>query len=183
MKEYLRLFIAINFTNEIKDQLNKLAFELKKNTLSGRFTLRDNFHLTLVFIGETKDMERAIEAMEESIKKLRFSPFTISMEGLGKFKGRDKDIYWVGIKDNPFLNKLNETLTLELRKSEFNIKEQEFKPHLTLGRDVKLKKDFNLEDFKATIPKMLMEVDKIELMKSHRVNGKLTYTVVYTGKL
>ena len=48
----MRLFIAIRFDNKILDALTRYREELKKLGVTGRFTPRENLHLTLAFIGE-----------------------------------------------------------------------------------------------------------------------------------
>ena len=49
----MRLFTAINFDDNIKDALSAAISELKARGIRGTFTLRENLHLTLVFLGET----------------------------------------------------------------------------------------------------------------------------------
>ena len=44
----MRLFIAINFDDKIKDELCLLIDKLKNYSVSGNFTKRENLHLTLV---------------------------------------------------------------------------------------------------------------------------------------
>jgi 2'-5' RNA ligase len=78
---------------------------------------------------------------------------------------------------------INRTLTDELKKFEFKIEEKEYKPHLTLGRRVYVKKDFNIAQFENGIPILEMDVNYISLMKSERINGKLVYTEVYRSEL
>jgi len=54
---------------------------------------------------------------------------------------------------------------------------------LTLGRRIKLKDKFDVVEFEAGIIPMQMEVAKISLMKSERVQGKLVYAEIYHVKL
>ncbi|MDR1042323.1 MAG: RNA 2',3'-cyclic phosphodiesterase, partial [Clostridiales Family XIII bacterium] len=49
----MRLFIAINFSEEIKDALCETIADLRDASRRGRYTHRDNLHLTLAFIGES----------------------------------------------------------------------------------------------------------------------------------
>ncbi|WFR59382.1 RNA 2',3'-cyclic phosphodiesterase [Anaerocolumna sp. AGMB13025] len=183
MKELMRLFIAINFNEKIKTNLYELTQELKGNITHGHVTHKDNFHLTLVFIGETKDYEHARQAMEQAVSSREIPSFLLNFGGFGRFKGRSGDIYWVGVEPNPVLTELNQVLVKELRKFEFYIEEREYKPHLTLGRDIKLKQGFSVNDFEKLVPEMSMSVREIGLMKSERINGKLVYTEIYKKNL
>ncbi len=47
----MKLFIAINFTPEIKTNLLKIIQQIKQNSVGGNFTLKDNLHVTIAFIG------------------------------------------------------------------------------------------------------------------------------------
>lgn len=49
----MRLFIAINFDDSVKDYFTSVIDKLKTYGVSGSFLHRDNLHLTLVFINET----------------------------------------------------------------------------------------------------------------------------------
>jgi 2'-5' RNA ligase len=183
MKELMRLFIAINFNEEIKSNLYELTQTLKENLTQGHVTHKDNFHLTLVFIGETKDLENAQQAMEQVVSNSKIPAFQLNLKGFGKFKGRTGDIFWVGVTQNPVLTELNHALVKELRRFEFDIEEKEYKPHLTLGRDIKLKKDYSVNDFEKLVKEQSMSVREIGLMKSERINGKLVYTEIYKKNL
>ncbi|WMJ87314.1 RNA 2',3'-cyclic phosphodiesterase [Anaerocolumna sp. MB42-C2] len=183
MKELLRLFIAINFSEDIKSNLFHLTEVLKKNSSGGHFTARENFHLTLAFIGETKDREQVIQAIDNAVDKGRISEFLLKFGGFGRFKGRDGDIFWVGVEKNPILTELNNELVRALKTFEFKVDDKEFKPHLTLGRGIKLKNGYIAKDFEQIIPLMSMEVKEIKLMKSERMNGRLVYTEIYNKSL
>jgi RNA 2',3'-cyclic 3'-phosphodiesterase len=171
----MRLFIAIQFTEEIKNQLCSSIERLKKDAVQGNFTLRENLHLTLVFIGETekvKEVERAMDAVQ-------MEPFLLNIGGFGKFNRDGGDIYWIGIEKDEKLLSIYKQLLSALTKAGFRLESREYNPHLTLGREVILKDGFDRSAFENAVPKMNMKVEKISLMKSERVNGKLTYTEIY----
>ena len=53
---------------------------------------------------------------------------------------------------------------------------RKYSPHITLGREVVTDtRPWRIEPFGETI-------STIDLMKSERINGKLTYTAIYTRK-
>jgi len=175
----MRLFIAINFTPEIKTNLLKIIQQIKQNSVGGNFTLKDNLHVTIAFIGESNALKDIQKAMNMAIEQSTVKPFTLSIEGLGKFNRREGDIYWAGIKNNPLLSQLNKAIVEELRNSGFTIESKEYKPHLTLGRKVVLNDAFDIKEFEKTIPPMEMNVNRVSLMKSERIGGKLVYTEIY----
>lgn len=175
----MRLFIAINFNQQIKDYLYDITQRLKDSSTYGNFTLRENFHLTLVFIGETAQVNNVKQAMD----KVSAQPFEIMFKGLGKFRRDGGDIYWIGVEKNPGLSEIYSQLCEELVHSGFTIEKRDYKPHLTLGRQVRPGSGFDKNSFSRTISPMSMEVNKISLMESQRIKGKLTYTEIYTKEL
>ena len=175
----MRLFIAVNFQDEIKDSLCDCIDRLKKVSVQGNFTRRENLHLTLAFLGETDRVPSARRAMDAA----QGQPFELSFGDFGRFYRRGGDIYWIGVKPNSALTALQKSLCAELRREGFSLEAREFKPHLTLGREVLPAPDFDREAFRRAIPSMHMMVEKISLMKSERLNGRLTYTEIYAKQL
>lgn len=175
----MRLFIAITFNQDIKSSLYNIIQHLKQNSKEGNFTQKDNLHLTIAFIGESNAINTIQKAMNEAVLHPTVKSFTLSIEGLGKFNRREGDIFWAGIQNNPLLSQLNNAIVQELRNNGFTIDDREFKPHLTLGRKVVLHSNFDVKEFEKTNPTMEMEVNRISLMKSERIGGKLVYTEIY----
>lgn len=175
----MRLFIAIDLDNEIKDTLNHSIQDLKRNSVSGNFTPRENLHLTVVFIGETMKTKEVNDALERATANINANKFNLSIEGMGKFKRREGDIYWVGINKEQNLWSIQGEITKELKKAGFDIEDRDYVPHLTLGRKVITKETFNEQDFKKSLGKMDMEVKKISLMKSERVGNRQVYTEIF----
>ncbi|NLP31304.1 MAG: RNA 2',3'-cyclic phosphodiesterase [Clostridiales bacterium] len=175
----IRLFIAINFKEEVKDTLLDIQKQLKGYAEKGNFTRRENLHLTVVFIGETMNLEAVKNAMD----KVSVDPFNITISGLGKFRRRGGDIYWLGIDKSDKLNNLYNQISSELYNLGFDIEKREYKPHLTLGREVILQRNFNEIEFNENLSPITMDISRISLMKSERINGKLTYTEIYFKEL
>ena len=175
----MRLFTAVTLDEEIKDYLSKIIEELTYYSTSGNFTRRENLHLTLNFIGETDRPDAAMKAMKEAILKANVPPFQLLLGGLGRFKRREGDLYWVGVAKESSLWYLQQEVAKSLREAGFPIEDREFKPHLTLGRKVTVGKNFQIMSIEKSILPKTMEVSRIHLMKSERIQGKLTYTEIY----
>jgi 2'-5' RNA ligase len=175
----MRLFIAINFNNKIKNLFFKTAEKLKNYSVKGNFTRRENFHLTVVFIGETTE----IDAIKAAMDKLSADKFRLAFKGIGLFRRKNSEIYWVGVELNDSLNAIYRRLTAYLTEAGFMLEERKFNPHLTLGRQVITKKDFDVMTFSESIKSITVPVNKISLMRSERINGVLTYTEIYIKKL
>jgi 2'-5' RNA ligase len=180
----MRLFTAILFDEDIKSSLYAAAENLRALSKGGSFTARDNLHLTVNFIGETKRLEEVKQAMDRAVRKVRAKRFYLDLRGFGRFKCREGDIYWVGVEREDTLWKLRGELVRELKEAGFyDIDDMEYTPHLTLGRRVNLKENFHAAEFEAGIVPMRMEVTRLSLMKSERIEGKLVYTEIYHAGL
>lgn len=171
----MRLFIAVNFNDEIKDSLQKDMARFAEYAVEGNFSRRENLHLTLVFIGETENVQGAKDAMAVIDDK----PLTLAIHGFGRFRRAGGDIYWRGIKQNNELENIYHKLIKSLANQGFAIDYRQFKPHLTLGRQVVTKPEFDMYKFEKTLPRLHADVNRISLMKSERVAGRLKYTEIY----
>lgn len=178
----MRLFTAITFNQNIRDSLCAVIDILRPLTVKGSFTLKENLHLTLNFIGETSDIGSVKQAMELVTSDSRES-FDITINGFGRFKSADGDICWMGVEREEHLWRLQKDLADRLKAAGFVLENRAYKPHLTLARRVLLDKAFNEADFTGRLPVLKQRVDKISLMKSEQIKGKLTYTEVYNVKL
>lgn len=177
----VRLFIAINFDEATKNAIYNTMKRLQSYTEQGSYTYKENLHLTLVFIGELPVSK--IDTIKACMDQIKSEPFTITIGGIGRFKRRGGDIYWIGVKKNPSLLSLYKQLCERLISSGFDIEDREYKPHLTIARRVIVSDDFCEAQFSKSVPNMDILVQNIYLMKSERIKGKLTYTPIYQKKL
>jgi 2'-5' RNA ligase len=167
----MRLFIAINFNVETRSRLLALRDDLRSRSERGRFSLPENLHLTLAFLGECNATQTA--AVKAVMDTVCFDPFGVQAECVGRFKRDGGDIWWVGLRGCKPLLDLQRELTDKLIAAGFTLEKHEYKPHITLGREVVTDAvPWELEPFGE-------RVNKIELMKSEHISGKLTYTSIH----
>jgi len=175
----MRLFLAICFDNAMKQGLADTGNDLMKHLTRGKMTRPENFHLTLIFIGETTRVSDIKKAMDD----VRAPGFELAIDGLGKFSGRGSAIYWLGVRKNQALESLYQTLKAALLGKGFAIEQRPFQPHLTLFREALPEAGFSERRFSEGLAARSMHVSKIDLMKSERINGRLVYTSIYEKKL
>lgn len=162
----MRLFVAITFSDEVKTALQSAREQLRAASSDGNFTRDENLHLTLAFIGESNDLITIRRIMDRAAGE----SFPMAISGTGRFG----DLYWVGIEENPALRDLADRLCQGLRGAGFPIEDRPFKAHITLVRQLRAKRPVRFD-----VPRTEMRVERISLMKSERVGGKLVYTEVY----
>jgi 2'-5' RNA ligase len=105
-----RVFIAIEFEENIKRYLHDIQNRVVQVSEKGNFTSKENFHLTLNFIGEV-NIDK-IENINKCIYDVAInqSKFKLYFDTLGQFPRGNKSIVWVGLKSNEMLNKIYQDL-------------------------------------------------------------------------
>mgnify|MGYP000943015972 CR=1 FL=1 len=174
----MRLFIALNFNNEVKAQIKNIINKVKSNSVQGSFVNEEHMHLTVEFLGEIQ--KERVCLVKELMDTLKFEEFTLGLTRLGYFKKREGKTYWLGIENNHDLNSLHRSLHQRLLDKGFKLEDREYKPHITLGRKVILKDSFDASVIDGTKSKILIDINKIDLMKSELVDGRLVYSVLYS---
>ena len=167
----MRLFVAINFNQETRSRLLALRDELRGKSERGRFSPPENLHLTLALLGECNEKQSADAkaAMEASC----IEPFPAYIDRIGRFKRNGSEIWWAGLRESKALLQLQQDLADKLSAMGFSLERRQYSPHVTLGREVVTSAEpWDVEPFGET-------VSAIELMKSERIRGKLTYTPIY----
>ncbi|MCH8048545.1 RNA 2',3'-cyclic phosphodiesterase, partial [Patescibacteria group bacterium] len=124
-----RIFLAINIPLEIKKEL--LEYKKKWPELPARWTVQDNLHITLVFLGNTSAGE--LKNVKEITHKVaaNHEPFTLSLSQItyGPTEKQPKMIWAIG-KAPEELHSLQQDLAKTLNHQE----ENSFSLHVTLAR-------------------------------------------------
>ena len=180
----MRLFIAVTFSQPIQEKLEGILCLLKEQAFAGNFSSRENLHLTLAFLGDIPScrLSHVIDAMEQ----IHTKPFLCSLSSLGCFgkmkkeaDSRESSVLWIGTDYCPELLNLQNELTASLRRHAVWYDSKPFRPHVTLGRNVRLNPEFSEKSFCQNLPEMCQQVTGISLMKSERKNNKTVYTELY----
>ena len=161
----MRLFIAIRFPGNIKDALSDTMADMRRQGVSGNFSRAENLHLTLAFLGEVESPEDVLKAMD----RINAEPIQLELGEVGSFG----DLYWVGFKDSPELKDYVKRLRAQLRKDGIWFDSKAFRPHITI-----LRKAGHTEKLQFRVRNEAFPASKVSLMKSERIEGKLTYTEI-----
>ena len=167
IKPMARIFIAIRFDDEFKKALVAIQDSLKEQGIQGNYCPYGNLHLTLAFIGESYDLD----AIRKALSEVSFKPFDLTLDKLGSFPTKE-GVIWCGLKDNAPVVELASQLRKRLAANEVSYKEGVFYPHISLVQHPStIMTDIDL-------PKASMQVEKIFIMKSERMDGELTYSEI-----
>lgn len=177
----MRLFIAVNFPEPVKDKLEELQGALRWGCVRGNFSRKPNLHLTLVFLGEVPGGRvKEIRAVMDAV---RAAPFSLVLHGLGCFDRDSGGVWWIGADGGEGILRLHEQLCSRLKSAGFGLERRAFKPHLTLAREVSLSDGFDTRALSASFAPIETEVAHISLMRSERTGCALTYTELYKKSL
>lgn len=175
----MRLFIAIDISNEMRGQVKTVLSALRERACGGRFVPIENTHVTLRFLGESSDLAGAVGAMREACRGIR--PFTIKLGGYGSFLkgGRTSFVSVGGELDELFV--LRETLESALADNGFPRDQKRFIPHITLGRNVE-HDELVTAELEAMELSASMLVTELTLFESTRIKGRMVYTPLHREK-
>lgn len=180
----MRVFIAIELGPSLRQALHEAQRAIKTNSASGCFVNPDNFHITLKFIGEVKP--EAIKNLTDVINDayLVTPPFDIQIHSIGEFRRNDGSTVWAGIEHNTQLTLLHDMIQQSLNKhSVCTDTATTFKPHITLARSVTFNSSFRNIQNTVSLDVIKTHIDKISLMQTTYINGKLVYVCVYSKQL
>ncbi len=178
----LRLFIAVETPQEVRDQVLRIQNDLREANADVRWESREKLHATLKFLGATPE-DRAgsiLESMETVARN--HARCEIQYAGLGCFPTlRAPRVVWIGIEDRTgALRSLYQSLEESLEQLGFERETRAFHPHLTLGR---VKGPRNLGGLLARIKTVTFEsrpvtVEGIVLVKSDLRPTGSVYTIL-----
>ncbi|MBE0700687.1 MAG: RNA 2',3'-cyclic phosphodiesterase [Acholeplasmataceae bacterium] len=171
----MRLFIGIPMPEGVKFYLRETQQHLIQHAIKKKPTLLENFHLTLLFLGEMDGamIDDICQSLENHVKDIK--PFMIQLGDVGSFIRAKNQILWVGIKEGiQQLGILSQRVRLAMDMISVDYENKTFTPHITLAREVQFgdsKNTFMIHTYDTAI-----SVDYFNVYKSHRVDGILTYT-------
>jgi len=167
----MRLFIAIDLPEEVKRELWYLALNLEHQARQARVVPPENYHLTLLFIGETKRVNEVRDILHRLA--LPDAPIEVALEGIGSFKHQRARTWWVGVRPTEVLEGIHDDLAHLYRSAGFEIETRAFNPHITLARKV-----LAPEPIVLTAPQQVVKAERISLMKSTFEDGRMLYTEI-----
>jgi 2'-5' RNA ligase len=174
-----RVFLAINFSDEIKKEisLNLEKFKKKNNTYDIRWIDPENYHLTIHFFGNLnkKQISLVENSLDEAVKNI--SSLELKTGNIGYLPNtRDPRIIFVKILETAKLHELIEKIELTLENLHFPIDKKPWKAHLSIAR---IKNYIKCEKIcEGNLPPTLFAISSIELMESHLSPDGSSYTVL-----
>lgn len=167
---------------EIKNILSNIQTNLKVPYMNAKFVEKENFHLTLKFLGEID--ESKIEKIKIILDNISFNSFKAILSKIGVFPSYDYvRVIWVSLEPKNKLKELNKEIN-ECLKNYFK-RDKGFEPHITLARVKTLldKKSFRKRINGLEVPKREFNISEFKLKKSILTRQGPIYQNLKTFKL
>lgn len=184
----MRLFIALNLPQKVKERISRVARPLREGGYPLRWADPGQVHITLKFLGEVpaEDQNGIVEALRRVAEKTYQFDFEIG--GFGGFPTlRRPRVVWVGVDPSPALRCLKQDLEWEFAALGFERETRAFQPHITLGR---AERDASVGRFRGldTLAAQLLysatiSAHKLDLMRSHLSPSGARYSILESTRL
>jgi RNA 2',3'-cyclic 3'-phosphodiesterase len=124
----VRLFVGIEIPGELRE---RLAF-IQAGVERAKWVPRENFHITLRFIGEVDEGQG--RDIADELDRIRAPGFELVLSGAGHFESnRRVRQLWIGVARNEALSELRSRVDTVVTRA-VGPDNQRFRPHVTVAR-------------------------------------------------
>ncbi|KAA3615625.1 MAG: RNA 2',3'-cyclic phosphodiesterase [Calditrichaeota bacterium] len=177
----MRLFLAIDFPDAIKQSLNDNILQLSEIYPDLKWIKKPALHITLKFFGETEaTLQRKIESALNTAF-LTIDSFDIKTSITGFFPNPSKArVYYLGLNFSSPLVKCFDITENNLSRVGIEKEKRKFSPHITLARIKKTALHLDEQQFLLdhTFSNISIPVQEITLMSSQLSSSGARYTPV-----
>jgi RNA 2',3'-cyclic 3'-phosphodiesterase len=129
----MRLFIALDIDDEIRERIVRFVEGVNGFAPDARWARPESLHVTLKFIGEQP--EPMLEEIKSALGTIAAGEITLQFRGYGFFPTATAPrVFWIGIEAGPDLATLAATVDQQTARLGIPKEERAFSPHLTLAR-------------------------------------------------
>jgi len=156
-----RLFVSIELSNKIKEKIKKMKHNFPDSILRANFTIENNMHITLKFIGEKpySDIDDIIEAINKSCNDI--PSFEIDYKKIGAFpSSRNPKIIWVGC-NSPHILELSKNIDTNFATIGIAKETRPFSPHITIARVKEVYDKQKVNDIIVSLKDTVLGKDKV----------------------
>ncbi len=182
----VRLFIAINFPDDIRAALHAAMHPLRTVAPEIRWVDEPRIHLTMKFLGEHP--EAAVLPLVNALDAVAggYDPIPLELGGLNAFPNlRQPRVVWLGVSADPKLELLHHDVETACEALGHPVEGRAYRPHVTLGRVRDKARD--PARIAATARGISWRApataESLDLMVSEHVDGAPRYRVVGSAPL
>lgn len=165
------------FDNDVRAEIADVSRCFADKAESGNFSLKENLHLTLKFLGEVESTQifKIKDALNDTVSALQ--SFTMKVSGYGYFGGGDTKTLWLSV-DGDKIAMLHSAVENALVNIGFARDTRPYTAHITLARRIHCNFDTGIK-----ISEILIPVRSVTLFQSTRISGKLCYRPLFAVSL
>ncbi len=127
----MRVFIALELPNKTKDNLARSAEQMKQFATQGTWVAKENYHVTLHFLGEIAESDLLfVQSAMDEVKEMTAPK--IALQQFVMLRG--SDVVCAKIRQNGTLTELRDKLGQSLERLGFDVEHRVYRPHVTLVR-------------------------------------------------
>ena len=174
-KNELRLFVALEIPNQLKQEIARIQKNLKPlNLFEGTYERLENLHITLAFLGPTPSEKRLL--IDKKLKSVNFSNFDIKLGALGLNSESNPTVLWLTV-DAPQLSYLAGMVGEMFEEYR---QQHSFVGHITVARIKKIANEAVLRKFlnDLQIADLIWRADAFALWKSESLGKGSVYSVM-----
>jgi len=130
----MRLFVALDFPEEVREAVRELIAKLRPLCRSARWVRPEGMHITLKFIGHVS--AEKLDPIRAALASVRSdAPVEMHFHGVGFFPNeRRPRVVWCGVEVSQNLGQVAADIERGLEPLGIAREERAFVPHLTLAR-------------------------------------------------
>lgn len=172
----MRVFLALDLPMAVRSQLVLQQFLLPIK----RKVPPENFHITLVFLGEAQRIQ--LEELDSALSRLELASFSLHLEGLGLYGKAKAHNLHARVSPVPELMALQEKLAGIARRAGFAPEARRYSPHVTLA--YLSPGQFNQPELEVAIAQSArfrteaFEVSELGLYRSHLRSDGAQYDIL-----
>lgn len=176
----MRVFIALNIPNKTRDNLERSANQFKEMATGGNFTKKENYHVTLHFLGNVQPNDLIyVQSAMDSIKSLPAPRLAISQFAVL----RASNVVCAKFSKNNNLTQLHEALADNLEKMGFTVERRAYRPHVTMIRKYAFGLPFSEVTKCVDVYNKPFDAPEVVLYESVTKNDGPVYTPLYSVTL
>lgn len=172
----MRIFIALNIPDKTRDNLERSASQFKDLATGGSFTKKENYHITLHFLGNVEESDLIyVQSAMDGIRHLPAPKLSISQFAVL----RASDIVCARFNKSAALLLLHEALGGYLEKAGFNVEHRAYRPHVTMIRKYAFNLPFSEVTKNVTVYNKPFDAPEVVLYESVFTPDGVTYRPLY----
>src|SRR5438045_507098 len=126
----MRLFVGIDLPDDLRAQITAFVEECRAIAPDVRWMKPEALHVTLKFIGETKQLDE----IKSALAQVRSPAFQIAFRDIGFFTQRQPRVFWIGVHASDVLRALARKVDEATARIGIKKEERDYAAHLTLAR-------------------------------------------------